>query len=34
MYRMEDGGNHAKQHDKEEDGQRDAFVREHGGELL
>jgi very-short-patch-repair endonuclease len=31
---MEDGSEHAKQHDDENDDQRNAFVREHGGLLL
>jgi len=34
MYRVEDGDENAKQHDGEDDDQRDAFMREHGGELL
>jgi len=34
MYGMEDGGQYANQQDDEEDDQREAFVREHGGLLL
>jgi len=31
MDRVQKGRKHAKQHDDEDDNQRDAFVREHGG---